>query len=300
MRLTASTGPRTELEKRPLTRIAVLHHPKVEATQGVARAISDWLQARGLTTWLAYTWDEALVRPEMIDVDLIIVLGGDGSVLRAARMAAGYDIPLLGINMGRLGFLSELQPGNWQEGLPKVLAGDYWLENRMMLRTRGKRSGEPLAEQLALNDVVISRGALARMIRLRAEVDGDTLTTYSADGLIISTPTGSTAYALAAGGPVLPPELRNILIQPIAPHLTLNRAIVLAEGAQVRIVVGTDHEAILTVDGQMNTPLVNGDEILVEASEHISRFVRLGPRGYFYNALLARLGPQMEPNSDGR
>src|SRR5262249_49234906 len=153
------------------------------------------------------------------------------------------------------------------------LEGQFWIEERMMLQTETWRGEASIAKHIALNDVVISRGGLARVIRLHTEIDGDPLTTYIADGLIVATPTGSTAYALAAGGPILPPELRNILVLPIAPHLTLDRAIVLAVGSTIRVRIKTDHQAILTVDGQFEIELKDGDTIDVCASEHISRFV---------------------------
>jgi NAD+ kinase len=162
----------------------------------------------------------------------------------------------------------------------------------MMLQTHAWRGETLIGQHEALNDVVISRGSLARVVRLKTEIDGDHLTTYVADGLIVATPTGSTAYALAVGGPILPPELRNILVLPIAPHLTLDRAIVLSEGSTIRISVMTDHQAILTVDGQSEIEMQDGDVVEVGASEHTSRFVRLGPRTYFYHTLLDRLEPK--------
>ncbi len=279
-------------------RVAVLHHPKIEETRPVAQAIDDWLHERGLDSWRGLTWNEEDVRPRMPETDLIVVLGGDGSMLRAARMAAGHNVPIVGVNMGRLGFLSEMGPENWRERLPCVLEGKFWIESRLMLRAETWRSGERVAQYFALNDVVVSRGSLARVVRLRTEIDGDQLTTYVADGLILSTPTGSTAYALAVGGPVLPPELRNILVIPIAPHLTLDRAIVLSEGSTVRVHVRTDHQAILTVDGQFEFEMQDGDYIEVCASEHVSRFVRLGSRTYFYHTLLDRLEPKQVDNAE--
>lgn len=280
------------------TRVVVLHHPKIAASQPVAQDIASWLQERGIAVDLGLTWEEAQVKPLLENADLVIVLGGDGSMLRAARMTAGAATPILGVNMGRLGFLSEMGPDNWRHRLPQVLAGEYWIEERMMLQTETWRANERIARHIALNDVVISRGGLARVIRLRTEIDGDPLTTYVADGLIVSTPTGSTAYALAAGGPILPPELHNILVLPIAPHLTLDRAIVLAQGSTIRVHIRTDHQAILTVDGQFEIELKDGDHIDVCASEHSSRFVRLGPRTYFYHTLLARLEPKQVDLSD--
>ncbi len=281
-----------------LRQVAVLHHPKIEATHLLADEISDWFGRQGIDVRLALTWDEDQIRPHLAELDLILVLGGDGSILRAARMAAGYDIPILAVNMGRVGFLAELSRTNWRDLLPRVVAGDYWLEHRMMLRAEMRRDGELRGEYLALNDVIISRGSLARVVRLKTDIDGDRLTTYVADGLIVATPTGSTAYALAVGGPILPPELRNILMIPIAPHLTLNRAIVLSEGSTIGVSIHTDHQAILTVDGQFEYELKDGDRIDVRASEHISHFVRLGKRTYFYHSLLARLEPRMAENME--
>lgn len=269
--------------------VGVLYHPKVTETRPIAEEIGVWLSERGVEAWLESTWDEMSIKEQVPELDLLIVLGGDGSMLRAARIAAGYDALLVGVNMGRLGFLSELQPGTWQALMPRILAGDYWLEDRMMLHASTWRDDDLLGEHVALNDVVISRGSLARVVWLHTEIDGDRLTTYVADGLIVSTPTGSTAYALAVGGPILPPELHNILVIPIAPHLTLGRAIVLSEGSQVTVRVATDHQAILTVDGQFEFELQDGDRVEVQASPHVSRFIRLGERTYFYDTLLTRL-----------
>lgn len=280
------------MDRQPIKQVAVLYHPRIEATRPVAEEIQDWLTAQGIDAWAGVTWEEETIRPRLVTVDMIIVLGGDGSTLRAARMAAGHDIPIVGVNMGRLGFLSEMCPSNWQEILPRILAGHYWLEKRMMLRARALRGDQPLGEHLALNDVVVSRGSLARVVWLKTQIDGDPLTTYIADGLILSTATGSTAYALAVGGPILPPDLRNILLIPIAPHLSLSRSIVLPEGAVIRVDVKTDHQAMLTVDGQFEVNLQDGDHIEVLASEHASSFVRTGKHTYFYHTLLDRLGPR--------
>jgi NAD+ kinase len=278
------------MDRQPIKQVAVLYHPRIEATRPVAEEIQSWLAAQGIDAWTGVTWEEETIRPRLVTADLIIVLGGDGSTLRAARMAAGYDIPIVGVNMGRLGFLSEMSPSTWREILPSIIAGRYWLEKRMMLKAKTWRGDRSLSEHLALNDIVISRGSLARVIWLRTQIDGDPLTTYIADGLILSTATGSTAYALAVGGPILPPDLRNILVIPIAPHLSLSRSIVLPEGTVIRVGVKTDHQAILTVDGQFEINLQDGDHVEVSASEHASCFVRTGKHAYFYHTLLERLG----------
>jgi NAD+ kinase len=277
-----------------ITRIGVLYHPKIPATQQVAREVADFAGQRGITAWLASTWDEPRVRDQVQDLDLALVLGGDGSTLRTARMVARHGVPIVGLNMGRLGFLSELTPEDWRDKLPRILDGDYWIEERLMLQAGAQRQGNTFGEYEALNDVVISRGSLARLIRVRTHIDGGHLATFSADGVIVSTPTGSTAYALAVGGPIMPPELHNILLIPIAPHLSLDRAIVLSEGAMVDLRIGTDHEAILTVDGQFAFALADGDRVVVRASPHLARFARVQERTYFYKSLMTRLRPGLD------
>jgi NAD+ kinase len=271
-----------------MKRIGLLHHPKLPATQPMAERMARAAEAHGLVTWIGSTWDPAAVAAEVADLDLLVTLGGDGSILRTARMACKQDVPVLGVKMGRLGFLAELDPAEWDAALPQLLAGDFWLEERMMLYAEYHPGDECRAYE-ALNDVVVSRGSLARIVRLETYIDGSYLATYAADGLIISTATGSTAYALAAGGPILPPQLRNFLIIPIAAHLSMNRAIVLGQSDKVEVQVHTDHQAILTVDGQFEYDLRDGDVVSVQASPHTSRLVRLQSRTYFYRTLMDRL-----------
>jgi NAD+ kinase len=276
-------------EADTMKRIGLLHHPKLPATQPMAESMARQTQAHGLETWIGSTWDEKAVAAEIAHLDLLVTLGGDGSILRAARMACKHGVQVLGVKMGRLGFLAELDPGQWGTTLPRLISGDYWLEERMMLYAEYHR-GQTCRAYEALNDVVISRGSLARIVRLKTYIDGSYLTTYAADGIIISTATGSTAYALAAGGPILPPELENFLIIPIAPHLSMNRAIVLGRDDKVEVEVHTDHQAILTVDGQFEYELQDSDWVTVQASPHTSRLVRFQDRTYFYRTLMDRLG----------
>jgi NAD+ kinase len=209
-------------------------------------------------------------------------------MLRAGHLCAPVGLPILGINYGRLGFLIQVERDEWREMLGRLLAGEAWIENRMMLHVQLIRSGEQAGIWHALNELVVSRGQYLRPIRLSASADGHLLTTYLADGLIASTATGSTAYALAAGGPILPPELRNILIVPIAPHLSVDRAVILAEGASVDITVQSEN-AVLSVDGQIPTGLVEDDHVEVHAAEYTARFVRFGDAGYFYRNLTAHM-----------
>lgn len=247
------------------------------------------LEGRGVRVFRAKTWDTPALQAIMPQVQLVVVLGGDGSTLRAARLAAPHGVLVASVNMGRLGFLSEMTPMNWRERLHCIVDGQYWIEERLMLRAVAQRKGTILSEHDALNDIVVSRGTLARIIRAQTYVDGGHLATYACDGLIVATPTGSTAYALAVGGPILPPTLKNILLVPIAPHLSLSRAVVLAQGAQVSIRVHTDHRAILTADGQNERELQDGDVVIVRAGEHGARFARVQPPSYFYTTLMQRL-----------
>jgi NAD+ kinase len=277
-----------------IERIGILYHPKIPETQGVAHEIAAFVGRLGVNAWLASTWDEPRVRDQVEYLDLALVLGGDGSTLRTARMVAQHEIPIVGLNMGRLGFLSELTPQDWREKLPRILEGDFWVERRMMLGAEARRNNNTFGEYEALNDVVVSRGSLARMIRVHTHIDGGHLATYAADGMIVSTPTGSTAYALAVGGPILPPELHNILLIPIAPHLSMERAIVLSEGVVLDLRIHTDHEAILTVDGQFALALADGDRVVVRAYPHKARFARVQERTYFYKTLMARLRLDIE------
>lgn len=263
----------------------------------LARDIEAFLRARGLDEiWRESAWEGQAVLDHLPHVDLLITLGGDGTLLRAARLGARFGVPMLGVKMGRLGFLAEILPDNWQPPLDRMLRGDYWLEERLMVRARLERpvagadaQRTVVCEHDALNDVVLSRGALARIVRIRAELDGGYLTTYTCDGLIVSTATGSTGYALAVDGPIMPPELRNILIIPIAPHLSMDRAVILSEGTEIRLRAYVDHEAMLTVDGQFVVEVSAGDEVVVTGSPHLARFIRLRDRNYFYQALMAKL-----------
>jgi NAD+ kinase len=272
-----------------LHRIGVLRHPKIDRSHKLAQDIAAALSEHGAQVWIGSTWDEEGVRAQIDRLDLLVTLGGDGSMLRAARMSAPYGVPIFGVNLGRLGFLTEIEPEQWPEFLPRVLEGGYRIEDRMMLHAESRRGDELLGSHEALNDVVVSRGSLARVVRVHTHIDGFHLTHYVADGLIVSTATGSTAYALAAGGPILPPTLDNILLIPIAPHLSMERAIVLDQGATVDMRVVTDHQVILTVDGQFEFTLLDGDRVTVKAGPHVARFVRIHPPAHFYRTLMARL-----------
>ncbi len=274
----------------PPQRVAVACHPQMPEAESLGREIAGYLQGKGIPASVGPLYDEDLrERVRRRGFDLLLALGGDGTMLRAGHLCAPVGVPILGINLGRFGFLIEVGPDQWRQALERVLRGDYWLERRMMLRAEHLHAGQLVGDWEVLNECVIGRGEMMRPVELVAEIDGRYLTTYFADALIIATATGSTAYALAAGGPILPPELRNILIIPVAAHLTIERAFVLDEDSRVRVTVHTDHEATLSADGQMPVRMESGDQVQVRAGDHAVLFVRTGDRGYFYPHIASRM-----------
>lgn len=273
--------------------IAIVAHPRLSEAVTVGDKIASYLNAHGLRARFGVLHDEEIEKGVRDgDFDLMIALGGDGTILRAGNMCGPAGVPVLGINLGRFGFLMEVQAKDWPQIMPRLLSGDYRLERRMMLSAELLHSGETIARWEVLNEVVVGRGHMVRPVHLVTEVDGRYLTTYVADALIAATPTGSTAYALAAGGPILPPELRNILLVAVAPHLSIDRAIVLAEGSSVRITVHSDHPAVVSIDGQHPVSMEDGDQVSVNASDHTIQFVRFQDPGYFYR----NLTPHMNQN----
>ncbi len=255
----------------------------------LAEEMAQYLRAWGLRVEFVAASDE-LSAYELGAGDLVVALGGDGWMLRAGRLTAQWGVPVLGVNLGRLGFLAEVQPAEWRSVFERIRAGDYWIEERMLLHADLWHGDQHVLKFEVLNEVVVSRGAVVRPVRLETHIDGGLLTTYVADGLIIATPTGSTAYALAVGGPILPPDLENILLLPVAPHLSMDRAIVLARGSTVTVVLRTEHDAVISGDGAIERPLHDGDRVVVEASPHLARFVRVQEPSYFYRTLMERMG----------
>ena len=264
-------------------------YPRMPEAFTETEAMSAFFKERGMDVPHGSLYDEDLrKRVKNHEFDLLIVAGGDGSVLRAGHLCAPLGVPILGVNLGRLGFLIQVDRKEWREYFDKLMNGEAWVEDRMMLKAEHFRSGDLMGQWNALNEVVVGRGPILRPVRLSALVDGRLLTSYVADGLIAATPTGSTAYALAAGGPILPPELRNILLVPIAPHLSVDRAVVLAEGSMVSIRVRGEN-AVLSIDGQPSITLMDDDHVDIHAAEVTTRFIRFGDPGYFYRNLTAHM-----------
>ncbi|MBF0169785.1 MAG: NAD(+)/NADH kinase [Nitrospinae bacterium] len=278
--------------EQPITSVGVVakaHHPL--AAEGI-RAVAAFLAERGLACLIDRESAEAagltsdIERSGLMEqVDLLVVLGGDGTFLSIARMMEKRTIPILGINLGSLGFLTEFR---YEETLPvlaRVLAGDYRFEDRIMLDATISREGRQVAACTVLNDLVINRGALARMVQVRVKVDGLLLNNYTADGLIVSTPTGSTAYNLAAGGPIVHPSLAGVIISPICPHTLSNRPIVIADRSTIAITL-TDgnmaNEAVATLDGQVGYQLSVRDRIEVRRSRQVTRVILSSDNDYYH------------------
>jgi len=216
--------------------------------------------------------------------DIAVVVGGDGTMLGIARRLARHDTPLVGINQGRLGFITDIALGEFEAALAAILAGDYGEEKRSMLEGEVERDGATIFESHALNDVIVSRGATAGMVELRIAIDGEFVAQLRADGLIVTSPTGSTAYALSAGGPILHPAIAGWALVPIAPHDLSNRPIVVPDSGEVQVEIVAGRDASVNFDMQSLTSLAHGDRIRVRRSADRVRF--LHPRGWSYFATL--------------
>jgi len=284
--------------------VGIVSKPKKENITTVVPPLLEWLKSRGLKFCYDHETAECLApggpevpREEMPGkVDLILMLGGDGTLLATARTLGDRDVPILPVNLGGMGFLTSVTLDELYSILDLVLAGKHRVSERILLWAEVLREGKVAHSHLALNDAVLNKAALARITDFDLYLDEGYACSYKGDGLIIATPTGSTAYALAAGGPILPPELKNILLIAIAPHLSLDRAIVLAQGATVEVFVRMEHQAVLTADGHVEMALHDGDRVCVRMSEHLTRFVRVQPTTYFYKSLMARMA--QNPSAD--
>jgi NAD+ kinase len=258
-----------------------------------AAALSHILVARltgaGYSVWSAEATHQQEIDGYLAATDVVLVLGGDGTLLSVARQCAPLDVPLLGINFGRVGFLTELEPAEVDDQLPLYLKGEYWVDERSMLQAEVE-IGRQRQLLLALNDVVLVRGAEPRVIRVNVWIDDHPYTTIVADGVIISTATGSTAYNLAAGGPILHPQVRSAVITPIAPHLVADRSLVLEPNARITLELEAGSGgAILSADGQLNRPLLDGAQVRIATNRQVTRFLRRRPPTYFYRVLSAKL-----------
>jgi len=272
-----------------MMQIGVFFNSRVPVAVDLAEVVADWLGRQAVECWVTSTEDWLIASEKLASCGLLVVLGGDGTTLLAGRLAAPHDVPVFGINLGRVGFLSEADPDAWRDKLLKVINNQHWIERRLMLQAQVLRQGEIQSDLTGLNDIVVSRGGQVRVLRFHLFVDDDHVTTYMADALITATPTGSTAYSMAAGGPLLPPQLQNFLVLPVAPHLSFERPLVLHQEAKVKIRVETEFEALATADGQDAVVLQNGDEVVISKHYCDSLFARLEGPSYFYHRLMQRL-----------
>jgi len=267
----------------------VVAKPADPSASKLASEIVDWLNRRGTPAHLEQRTAADLGRKDGVPLeqlpeglDLGIVVGGDGTLLSVARNISRKGFPLLGVNRGSLGFLTELQPEELFERLPGVLAGRYRAERRQRLRVRHLHAGKNRQEFVLLNDAVVTKSALARMIHISLLADGEEVAVYTSDGLIVSTPTGSTAYSLSAGGPILDPRMAGFVITPICPHTMTYRPLVVPASVRLEIRLRPPLEAVyVTLDGQIGFPLEEGDSLSIDAHPDPVRLVRVAGRGFF-------------------
>lgn len=279
----------------PVVTVGIIAKPDVRQTEALLPALIDWLAARNVSVRLdrdaaGYLGREGLDREHVPDdCQLVIVLGGDGTLLSAARAISGRDIPLFAVNLGGLGFLTAISVEELFPELERALRNEHRIARRRMLSCEVQRDGEIVASYDALNDVVITKGQIARMIDLVCNVDAHFVCRYKADGLIISTPTGSTAYSLSAGGPIVFPSVGALCITPICPHTLTNRPVLVSDSSVIQVLNLAAHgDAYLTIDGQVGEPLREQDRVVCRSSQKAVSLIR-PPRMLFFDVLRQKL-----------
>lgn len=279
--------------------IGIMANSGKEAALQIARAAEGHLRERGVTVLLQQWVADALHQPgrglpdtQVVEAEAVLVLGGDGTILATARLCAPCATPMLPVHLGRFGFLTEVSPSEVTMALDDLLEGGYHIQERMMLAAEALEGGRvrEQASALALNDIVVANGPLSRVLHLRLTVDGKYVTTYAADGVILATPTGSTAYSLSAGGPLVHPSLLTLLVTPICAHALTARPLLIPPGAEVSVTVEDDPQDIVrvTIDGQIGFPLQPGDEIRVRRAPHPAKILSVGG-ATFYDKLQSKL-----------
>ena len=273
-------------------RIGILYHPMIETAYTLAKELQEFLGSRGISVWLCSAWEWEKARAQVNGTDLIISIGGDGTILRTAQAVVPELTSITGINLGKLGFMTELSADEALAKLPALLTGEGWIDERAMLEAKlSPPDKEDRASHIfyALNDVVVARGTIARMVYIEATIDGQPLTTYKADGVIVATATGSTGYSLAAGGPILHPQAKEFLLLPILPHLGSAYTLVLPSTAVVKLRISTTHQATLSIDGHINLPLSSGAIVTIKPGSNKARFLRIHSETSFYGSLEQKL-----------
>ena len=286
-----------------MRKIGICYHPKLRQALDVAERLRDAVRPQVEEVWIASAWDDQATRQHTQDTDLLISIGGDGTVLRAARAVVPHDVLLLGVNVGRLGFLTEIDQSEVLERLPEILSGRTRVEERAILHAdlllpEGAPPPPAGTHFHALNDVVVGRASLGRTVQVSVLVDGSHVADFRADGVIAATATGSTAFALSAGGPILHPEAREMVVIPVAPHLVPRNAMVLLPTAAVELCLAPRQEAVLSVDGESDILLSDIKAVRVTASHHLARFLRLSHTVDFYSRVAHRLNWLREAERD--
>ena len=255
-------------------RIGFAYNPTSEAAVELRERAEGWCRMHGIEHWAAQAQDFELLIAELATTDVLLVLGGDGTLLRAARAVIQVDVPFLGVNLGKIGFLSKVEASELEPVLGKLATGDYTIDPRMALEARILKGGreDDAAVHHALNDIVIARGALARVTRLDVAIGPTHVATFIADGLVVSSPTGSTGYSFSAGGPIVAPDSRNLIVTPIAAYLSTVRSVVVGPDQVIRCRIVDATEAIVSIDGREDLPAAVGDVVEVRA---LARPVRL-------------------------
>ncbi|MEI7886323.1 MAG: NAD(+)/NADH kinase [Actinomycetes bacterium] len=272
----------------------VMHRERAET---LAIDAIEWLTSRGHEVRLVTQEANALERSELglppeklaIGADLVLSLGGDGTMLRSVELAAREGVPVLGVNLGQLGYLTEVEPAGLRMALKRFLSGSYTLEERLRIQVVTTRKGGEVEQHDALNEVVIEKSQMGRTVRLEVELDGRLFTTYVCDGLILATPTGSTAYAFSVRGPIIDPRHRAILMAPVAAHMLFDRSLVLQPDCSITVRVTGDRSAGVSVDGRTGAALLPGDSVACTASEHPAQFVTFGGQD-FHSVLREKFG----------
>ncbi len=275
-----------------LKQAVVLHAPRSEGAAAFANQLSRELERAGVSSMVAEAW--AVPPPKELETaQLVCCIGGDGTVLRAARVIASRGTPLLGINMGRLGFLTDMSPRDCFNHVERIVAEDWRIEERVMVRCDVVDPAGRDTRAHGLNDVVVSRSSPGRPIYVDVRIDGAKLANYRCDGIIVATPTGSTGYSLSAGGPIMAPTEHHLVMTPVSAHLALARSIVLQPESVVDLEVTSDSGAIVSIDGQEELPVSSGVRVSVRQSDCVTRFVRFREPATFYSDLAERLEVQL-------
>lgn len=268
-------------------RVGVIGQSRYGGLEEAVLKLGRFADAHGISLGVEDGLSQYLAHAEAFDpdaVDLLITLGGDGTLLRGARLVADRHVPVLGINLGYLGFLTSISPAEMEQSLPLLLSGDYWVDTRFTLETRVERADGGVSRYLALNDSVLHKGGFARVIRIAVYIgpDREEVGSFSADGIILSTPTGSTAYSLSAGGPIVVPSVDCILATPICPHTLVLRPLVLPSALEIEVEVQTPtSELILTIDGQDGEGVASGDRVVIRKGEPTVPLVRFHGQTFF-------------------